>query len=334
MPRSRDARHSSLSIATIDSSPPSAECGDVRLPLLLREGSLIAINPNQVEIGQRFAAGGSGQCLHGRFAGVDVVLKELYTQIIDNTNFDEFLNEALMLARLHHPHVVRFYGTVVTQSVPPSLFLVIERCRDNLGVVITRKGIPKQQWLPYALQISQTLHFLHSRSIVHRDIKPENILLADENNLKICDLGLARIQHNERVSMTCEGTFAYMPPEVMSATRVVAYDGKKWDVYSSAVLLLAMWTCEHPYQDLTPPQIVAGVSSIEQLRPTIPEWTPPVIYNLVCDMWSQQPDLRPSFEEVVHRLKSDEIRAVSLLSTPKLKASTKNMLRESKFREA
>ena len=77
--------------------------------------------------------------------------------------------------------------------------------------------------------------------------------------LKLCDLGLARIQHRERVSMTCEGTFAYMPPEVMLRDRVVSYDGKKWDVYSTAVVLLAMWTCQHPYQDLTPPQIIAGV---------------------------------------------------------------------------
>ena len=92
-PRSQQ-RHSSLSIDTIDRSPQDVEQNDVELPLLLREGSLLSISPNQVEIGQRFAAGGSGQCLHGRFAGVDVVLKELYTQIMDNHSFDDFLNEA------------------------------------------------------------------------------------------------------------------------------------------------------------------------------------------------------------------------------------------------
>ena len=88
--------------------------------------------------------------------------------------------------------------------------------------------------------------------------------------LKICDLGLARIQNKDRVSLTCEGTFAFMPPEVMSTTRILAYfysfyfifvevmsttrvlgyDGTKWDVYSTAVVLLMMHTLEQPYHDL------------------------------------------------------------------------------------
>ena len=50
-------------------------------------------------------------------------------------------HKAMLLARLNHPHIVRFYGTVYTRSSPPSLFLVTERCRENLGSVIARKGL-------------------------------------------------------------------------------------------------------------------------------------------------------------------------------------------------
>jgi len=314
---------------TVSNESEEGACGQ-QLPLLLRPGSVLAINPKQVEIGQRFAAGGSGQCLYGRFAGTDVVLKELYAQITDHTSFDEFLNEALMLARLTHPHIVRFFGTVVTRSQPPSLFLVIERCRENLGTVIARKGVSAKQWLPYAQQICQTMEFLHGRSIVHRDIKPENILLADDHNLKICDLGLARIQPPDaRVSMTCEGTFAFMPPEVMSAIRVVAYDGKKWDVYSTAVLLLSMWTNEAPYADLTPAQIIAGVSNAGHLRPLIPEGIPTPVVQLITSMWSQEPDARPGFGEIVATLEGGDMKDVAEGSL-----STKDMLRGARFRKA
>merc|ERR1711959_557792 len=121
----------------------------------------------------------------------------------------------------------------------------------------------------------------------------------------------ARLQLSERVSMTCEGTFAFMPPEVMSMVRVAAYDGKKWDVYSTAVLLLSMWSCEHPYHDLTPPQIIAGVSNGHGLRPTIPDSCPAAIKALIVDMWSEVPEERPSFDDVVDRLESEDIREVS-----------------------
>ena len=174
------------------------------------------------------------------------------------------------------------------------------------------------------------MEFLHGRSIVHRDIKPENILLADDHNLKICDLGLARIQPADaRVSMTCEGTFAFMPPEVMSATRVVAYDGKKWDVYSTAVLLLSMWTNEAPYADLTPAQIIAGVSNENSLRPNIPQDIPEPVVDLVTSMWSQEPGDRPGFGEIVATLEGAAMKEVA--EGP---LSTKDMLRGARFRKA
>lgn len=302
------------------------------LPELLKPGGLLAIEPSDVEIGQRFAAGGSGQCLYGRFADTDVVLKELYTQIVSN-DFHEFLNEATLLARLNHPGIVRFYGTVFSQvGQHGGLYLVTELCRNgSLAALIDRNALTHNLWAKYARQLSETMRFLHKRSIVHRDIKPENCLVGNDGSLKVCDLGLARVQVGDQNSLTCEGTFAYMPPEVMSTEKLLAYDAKKWDVYSTGVLFLAMWTCQHPYHDLTPPQIIAGVANSQGLRPSIPEDCPAQVRMLVEAMWTEAPEDRPSFDEVVPRLAGAEFDALCENAAEQPKLTTKEMLRKAKF---
>ena len=123
-----------------------------------------------------------------------------------------------------------------------------------------------------------------------------------------------------------------IPWQVMSMSRVVAYDGKKWDVFSTAVLLLTMWTCQYPYQELTPPQIIAGVSSSLGLRPAIPDSVPQAVIDLVTDMWKELPDERPSFELVVHRLESNEFQPDGAVQ--KKPVSTKALLKRGTFRNA
>jgi serine/threonine protein kinase len=43
----------------------------------------------------------------------------------------------------------------------------------------------------YALQIARGISYLHKNNVIHGDLKPQNILLMADDELKICDFGLA-----------------------------------------------------------------------------------------------------------------------------------------------
>jgi serine/threonine protein kinase len=60
-----------------------------------------------------------------------------------------------------------------------------------------------QQFILYQLMCG--LAHLHASNIIHRDLKPANILLSKNCDLKICDFGLARMQHTDDRLGSCMG---------------------------------------------------------------------------------------------------------------------------------
>ena len=65
-------------------------------------------------------------------------------------------------------------------------------------------------------EIAEALEEAHQNGIIHRDLKPENILITDANEIRIMDLGVAKLQEASTV-LTQEGGFAgslqYAAPE-------------------------------------------------------------------------------------------------------------------------
>ena len=113
------------------------------------------------------------------------------------------------------------------------LFLVMEYCANgSLTDAVKRpEGYNrKRDFLRHVEQITSTLAWLHEQGIVHRDIKPSNVLLDDEGNAKLCDLGLSRFQPGigpgaspsvgfTSATMTVgAGSAPYMPPEGLADT--------------------------------------------------------------------------------------------------------------------
>ena len=65
--------------------------------------------------------------------------------------------------------------------------------------------------------VAEALKHAHQRGLIHRDIKPENVILTKDGNVKLADLGLARLTADEKWAMSeagmAIGTPYYISPE-------------------------------------------------------------------------------------------------------------------------
>src|SRR5262249_36884261 len=102
-----------------------------------------------------------------------------------------FRREAETSARLHHPNVVTLHDFGVQEGAP---YLVLELLRGGaLDERLRRGPIPLPEAHRIVEEVCRALVHAHAAGVVHRDLKPANVFLTDAGEVKVLDLGLARV---------------------------------------------------------------------------------------------------------------------------------------------
>jgi serine/threonine protein kinase len=149
-----------------------------------------------------------------------------------------FQQEALALARMHHPGVIGIFDSGELED--GSAFLVMELLRgQNLGDLLRRHGPGTPAQVARLLrQGAAALGAAHRAGLLHRDIKPENFfLVAGEGGFqtKLLDFGLAKPFGAEegltRTGMVV-GTPNYMSPDQLKGQTLDA----RSDLYAFATV--------------------------------------------------------------------------------------------------
>jgi serine/threonine-protein kinase len=197
-------------------------------------------------------------------------IKILHTKLTGE-EAELFVQEARLIARLSHPHIIRVFDFDVDNMIP---FLIMDYAPGGT----LRQRHPKGTQVPLASivedvkQIADGLQYAHEQKLVHRDIKPENMLIDQHGDIVISDFGVASAAHSTESQTIVElaGTLPYIAPEQLQGLPRPASDQ-----YALAIVVYEWISGTRPFQGTfaeivsqhlvkTPPPLHGRIPGISQ----------------------------------------------------------------------
>ncbi|BBM86361.1 protein kinase domain-containing protein [Candidatus Uabimicrobium amorphum] len=227
------------------------------------------INFGRYNLLQELGRGGMGIV----YKAYDTKLKSVVALKIIMSREKEYLErffiEATIIAKLNHPHIIRFYECGGTPR-PHFTMEYIEGV--TLSNLIKERSITPSQLVDLMIPLCEALHFAHQNNVMHRDIKPGNIMITNDNIVKIMDFGLAKTSDaTQQLSRSGQilGTVHYMAPE-----QVLGNADYASDIYSLGASMYEALTFRTVYQGALDVNIIVQVTDstpipLRQLNPDI-----------------------------------------------------------------
>jgi serine/threonine protein kinase len=297
---------------------------------------------------QVVATGGMGRVilaqdvLSGRFVAVKIMLREMSEQ---EAYVQQFIREAVITARLQHPHVVPVYDLgffTDNQLYYTMRYIDGKRLDEVLGEMdlVARLRVLRAAAL--------AVGYAHTLGLWHRDLKPQNILVGEFGDTYVIDWGLVSVQHGREYRLSLPkimlnrktivlpdnlleetrralttvpgfmGPPAYMAPEQLAGDE--ARMGAASDVWAFGVMLFEALTGQHPLEDYkgVPGQLMPSVLAERLPRPgEVAAGVPEELGDLCERMLVKDPGQRmPDLGEFVARVESFLLKHAEFVGRP------------------
>jgi serine/threonine protein kinase len=202
------------------------------------------------------------------FANREVAIKLVRDQTPGDTDLRRrfhkvFLNEAALVGKLFHPHILAIYDAV---SEPDLSYIVMEyvdgRTLEHYCDIANL--LPVSKVVEIVFKCSLALAFAQRHGVIHCDIKPANILISGETDIKISDFGAALYDAAEHTHLKGVGSPAYMSPEQVQDKEL----DFRTDIYSLGVLMYQMLTGKLPFRASSKASLLYQVVNIPPVPPS------------------------------------------------------------------
>jgi serine/threonine-protein kinase len=216
---------------------------------------------------KRIGAGGMADVFLARGPMGLCVVKRPHPHLCANPEFVRmFLDEASLLAQLHHPGIAQIFDLghvsgvyyLAMEYVPGFDLMTISLEHERHGELIAPELCAR-----IVADAAAAMHYAHEAkgkngqplNLVHRDLSPHNILVSTKGVVKVIDFGVARAStatHRTRAGHV-KGKYPYMAPEQVTGQAI----DRRVDVYALGLVL---------YELLTNVRAIAGNGEVEQIQ--------------------------------------------------------------------
>jgi len=208
----------------------------------------------------------------------DVVIKRILPGHGHDPDFVRmFVDEAKILARLHHPNVAEAYDFGEEDGL---LFLALEYVDGPSLSRVLRALRSANRKMPPAIvayvarEICRALDYVHQLEdadgtplgIIHRDVTPSNIMLTRTGGVKLLDFGVAKVATAAQLTKTgtVKGKPAYLAPEQLEGKKI---DGRV-DLFALGIVMHEALSLEHLFAGDSDLGTVKKIMEMEIVAPS------------------------------------------------------------------
>jgi hypothetical protein len=161
---------------------------------------------------------------------------------------------------LEHENIVCLQKVLETDS---ATFLICDYCSGGSLLSKLKSPLSGTEARRIFKQLCQAVAYLHEEAkICHKDLKLENILFDEDDQVKVCDFGLAICQQPTKFNavtnlplspeiqndLECAaGSLAYAAPEQIKSKKAISCPST--DIWSLGIILYALVTATLPFSD-------------------------------------------------------------------------------------
>lgn len=250
----------------------------------------------------RLGAGGMGEVFKAwnlnldRIEAIKVVTSNEVTG--STIGLARFEREARVLAQLDHPCITTIYNTGRERGIA---FIAMEYVRGKTLLQVVKDAQAKNEKVPadWAVEVmrevASALEHAHAAGVIHRDIKPNNIMITDDGEVRVLDMGIARLLDPDSKASNSNltrhvaglGTPEVMPPEQWADASSVSPAS---DIYSLGCTFFFLLIGKMPFtgesmHSLMSAHLTEAPPAVHQLRKDVP----PEVDQVIRKMLAKEP---------------------------------------------
>ncbi|MCH7690657.1 MAG: serine/threonine protein kinase [candidate division Zixibacteria bacterium] len=215
-------------------------------------------------IHKKLGSGFAGDLYEAWDSGLDriVTLRIIRDELAKNEAFASQLSTSAFSAReLDHPNICRCYGVEESDSIMIAVMEYVPG--EMLSKRIEQGPFDINQFLDFAVQISEGLKALHDTGLTHKYITSDNIIISDSGAPKFLDISIAPTPDmiRQEDELIAANKLAYFAPEMLDGHSASIYS----DQYTLGVVFYECLTGKLPFKGVTRKELIEKIGNSKPL---------------------------------------------------------------------